>query len=112
MSNADFPAGRTTLSELVSLLKLSIEAAAQASSRLRYNFYKPRDRYAVLLLYRIIDQARAVVVLAEAKEYAAIPIIVRSALDAYADVANLCDHLRYWEHLEVSPRQMIDTSSS
>jgi hypothetical protein len=100
VNNADFPTRRITLGELVDLLKLSIESAVQACSGFRYDFYEPRDRYSVLLLYRIIDQARAVVVMAEATAYVAIPIVARSALDAYADIANLGDYPRYWENLD------------
>lgn len=100
MRNAEFIEQRITLVQLVDLLKRAIGSAVHACDGFRYDFYEPRDRYAVLLLYRIIDQARAVVALAEANAYVAIPIVARSALDAYADIANLADHPRYWENLD------------
>lgn len=37
--------------------------------------------------------------LARAGAVTAIPIITRSALDAYTDIANLAEHPRYWENL-------------
>jgi hypothetical protein len=89
-----------TLTELVEFLKLSIDCAVRACAGLRYDFYAQRDRYAVLLLYAVIDDARAVVALAKAGTHSVIPIVTRSALDAYADIANLCDHADYWKYLE------------
>jgi hypothetical protein len=98
--SASHPPRPIALGELVELLKHSIDSAVQSCAGLRYDFYEPRDRYAVLLLYRIIDLARAVVVLAEGHASVAIPTVARSALDAYADIANLGDHPRYWENLD------------
>lgn len=70
------------------------------SGGLRCDMHNQTDRYAILLLYAVVDHARAVVTLAKAGHYAQIPVITRSALDAYADIANLCDHPSYWRHLE------------
>jgi hypothetical protein len=89
-----------TLDELLTFLKATISAGARICPGLRYDFYEQRDRYAVLLFYAILDHARSIAVLADARAYSAIPVVTRSALDAYADIANLADHSRYYEHLE------------
>jgi hypothetical protein len=96
------PARHVTLKELIEFLKLSIRCAVRACDGLRYDFYTPTDRYAVLLLYATLDHGRSVIALAEAGTYTAIPIVTRTALDAYADIANLCDHPRYWENLKAA----------
>jgi hypothetical protein len=93
---------RVTLPDLIGLLKLSLRHSVRACSGLRYDFYAPTDRYTVLVLYATLDHARAVIALVEAGAYSAIPIVTRAALDAYADIANLCDHPGYWEHLTVA----------
>lgn len=89
-----------TLDELLAFLKATIRAGEGICPGLRYDFYAQRDRYSVLLFYSILDHGRSVVALADAQTYSAISIVTRSALDAYADIANLADHPRYWEHLE------------
>jgi hypothetical protein len=89
-----------TLDELLAFLKATIRAGEGICPGLRYDFYAQRDRYSVLLYYAILDRARSIAALAEAQAYSAIPIVTRSALDAYADIANLADHVGYWEHLE------------
>ncbi len=66
---------------------------------LRFDFYEPRHRYAVLLLWVVLDHARDVVALNQAARHGAIAIVTRSAPDAYADIANLGDHPDYWQHL-------------
>jgi hypothetical protein len=93
-------AATLTLDELLAFLKQTIQAGESICPGLRYDFYAQRDRYSVLLCYAILDHARAIAALAETQTYSAIPIVTRSALDAYADIANLVDHVRYWEHLE------------
>ena len=88
------------LDELLAFLRQTIQAGESICPGLRYDFYARRDRYSVLLYYAILDHARSIAALADAQTYCAIPIVTRSALDAYADIANLADHIRYWEHLE------------
>jgi Family of unknown function (DUF5677) len=92
---------RLTLAELIEFLELSVQSAVTACSGFRYDLSGPRDRFAVLLLYVILDYARAVVALAKADAFAGIPVVARSALEAYVDIANLCDHPGYWKHLVV-----------
>jgi hypothetical protein len=100
MTAANPPGERLTLEELTAFLKMSLECAERACSNgLRFDFYEPRHRYAVLLLWTVLDYARDVIALAQAARYGAIAIVTRSALDAYADIANLGDHPDYWEHL-------------
>jgi hypothetical protein len=89
-----------TLAELTDLLRFSLECAEQACfNGLRFDFYEPRHRYAVLLLWAVLDYARDVLALIQAVRCGAIAIVTRSALDAYADIANLGDRPQYWEHL-------------
>ena len=88
-----------TLDELIGFLELCVRSAVTACPALRYDPHEPRDRFAVLLLFAVLDQARAVLTLARAGAVTAIPIIARSALDAYIDIVNLVDHPRYWENL-------------
>ncbi len=89
-----------TLDELLAFLRQTIQAGESICPGLRYDFYAQRDRYSALLYYAILDHARSIAALADAKTYSAIPIVTRSALDAYADIANLADHVKYWEHME------------
>ena len=100
MTATNPPGERLTLDELTDFLKMSLECAERACSNgLRFAFYEPRHRYTILLLWTVLDYARDVVALAKAARYSAIAIVTRSALDAYADIANLGDHSDYWEHL-------------
>jgi hypothetical protein len=100
MTNETSPEKRLTLEELNGFLELSLACAEQACvNGLRFDFYEPRHRYAVLLLRVVLDHARDVVALNKAARFGAVAIITRSALDAYADIANLGDHANYWEHL-------------
>jgi hypothetical protein len=100
MTNETSPEKKLTLDELNSFLELSLACAEQAfANGLRSDFYEPRHRYAVLLLRVVLDHARDVVALNKAARFGAVAIITRSALDAYADIANLGDHASYWEHL-------------
>ena len=81
------PGERLTLDELTTFLKLSLDCAERAySNGLRFHFYEPRERYAVLLLLTVLDYARDVVALIQAR-YGAIAIVARSALDAYTDIS-------------------------
>lgn len=91
---------RLSLEELTNLLGLSLECAERACANgLRFDFYEPRHRYAVLLFRAVLDHASDIVALNKATRFGAVAIITRSALDAYADIANLGDHANYWEHL-------------
>jgi hypothetical protein len=100
MTNETSPEKRLTLEELNGFLELSLGCAEQAyANGLRFDFYEPRHRYAVLLLRVVLDHARDVVALNKAARCGGVALITRSALDAYADIANLGDHANYWEHL-------------
>jgi hypothetical protein len=91
---------RLTLEELTGFLELSLECAERACTNgLRFDFYEPRHRYAMLLLWAILDHARDVLALGRGARHGAVPLITRSALDAYADIANLGDDPDYWQHL-------------
>ena len=107
---------RLTLGELTSFLELSLECAERACTNgLRFDFYEPRHRYSVLLLWAVLDYARDVVALGRAARYVAISIVTRSALDAYTDVANLGDHPDYWQHLVAADaskwKQLLERAS-
>ena len=94
------PTPRLSVNELTELLQLALVCAERGCANgLRFDFYDPRHRYAVLLLWAVLDHARDVLALAQDGRFGAIPLITRSALDAYADIANLGDHPGYWEHL-------------
>lgn len=110
------PGERLTLQELTAFLTLSLGCAERACSNgLRFDVYEPRHRYAVLLLWAVLDYARDVVSLAQAGRYGAIAIVTRTALDAYADIANLGDHPDYWEHLAAADaskwKQLLERAS-
>lgn len=92
---------RVTLAELVAFVELTIELFPDVRARgLRCDLDKQRDRYSLLLLYAVLDYARSVVALAKAGAHAGIPVVARSALDAYVDICNLGDHADYWRNLE------------
>lgn len=116
MTGENPPSERLTLEELTAFLRLSLECAGRACCNgLRFDFYEPRQRYAVLLLWTVLDYARDAIALAQAARYGAIAIVTRSALDAYADVANLGDHPDYWEHLAAADaskwKQLLERAS-
>jgi hypothetical protein len=92
---------RVTLAELLAFVELTIQRFSEVRTRgLRCDLDNPRHRYSVLLLYAVLDYARSVTALANAGAFAGIPVIARSALDAYVDICNLCDHADYWRTLE------------
>ena len=110
------PGARLTLDELTIFLKLSLDCAERAySNGLRFDFYEPRERYAVLLLWAVLDYGRDVVALIQGARYGAIAIVARSALDAYTDIANLGDHPNYWEHVTAADasswKQLLERAS-
>ena len=106
-----------TLPELTALLELSLDCAVRACTNgFRFDFDEPRYRYSILLLWTVLDYARDVMALSLAARYGAISIITRSALDAYADIANLGDHPDYWRHLVAADaskwKQLLERASS
>jgi Family of unknown function (DUF5677) len=105
-----------TLEELSSFLALSLECAERACANgLRFDFYDPRHRYSILILRAVLDYARDIVALNRAARYSGVAPITRSALDAYADIANLCDHPDYWQHLAAADasswKQLLERAS-
>jgi uncharacterized protein DUF5677 len=117
MADNNAPDEPITLQELIALLELSLNCAVRACNNgLRFEFYEPRHRYSILLLWMVLDYARDVIALSHAARYGAISIITRSALDAYADIANLGDHPDYWRHLVAADaskwKQLLERASS
>jgi len=96
------PPAATNLPELLGLLRLCITTVEAAIQQIRFDAYNPTDRYLVSMLLAVKDYAIGVLALGEARATAALPGTVRSALDAYVDIANLCDHTNYWQHLEAA----------
>jgi hypothetical protein len=81
------------------LLLLCVDRCATAVSRLRLDLGAPTDRYVALLLHAILDYDRAIVSLIDGGRYTAIPVLTRSGLEAYVDLANLCSDPTYWRNL-------------
>jgi hypothetical protein len=92
----------TDLPELLELLRLCVCSVEAAIPNIRFDIYDPTDRYLIAMLLAVRDYARGVIALGDAKTAVAMPGTVRSALDAYVDTANLCDHANYWKHLEAA----------
>ncbi len=116
MTNKNAPTKRLTLEELSGFLELSLECAERACTNgLRFDFYEPRHRYSILLLWAVLEHARDIVALNSAARYSAISLITRSALDAYTDIANLGDHADYWQHLAAADaskwKQLLERAS-
>jgi hypothetical protein len=88
--------------ELVEFLQLTIESSAQAADSFRFNPADSRQLYAILLLYALTDHGRVELNLARAELFTGIGVITRSAIDAYADLCNVCDHPGYFENLEAA----------
>jgi hypothetical protein len=86
----------------VSFLNLSIDSSVRACTAFRCDVADPRHRYAILLLYALTDHARVVLTLAQAGVFAGIGPITRCAIDAYADLCNVCDYPRYFKHLNAA----------
>jgi len=117
MADNNAPDEPITLQELTALLELSLDCAVRACTNgLRFDFDEPRHRYSILLLWTVLDYARDVMALSHATRYGAISTITRSALDAYADIANLGDHPDYWQHLVAADaskwKQLLERASS
>jgi hypothetical protein len=100
---------------LKGLLALSVDAATRAASGLRFSFSNPVQRYSIALFFSVVEQATAVLVLTGTDGRSAIPVVTRAALDAYTDIANLCDNRDYWEHLEAADhwewKQVLERAS-
>lgn len=116
MTNESTQTDPLTLEELSSFLELCLECSERACTNgLRFEFYEPRHRYSVLLLWAVLDYAHDTVALNRAGRYSAIPHIARSALDAYTDIANLGDHADYWQHLTAADaskwKQLLERAS-
>jgi hypothetical protein len=94
-----------THKDLIAFLEQSVQWAVGVCADLRYDAEVPRDRFAVLLLYAVIEHGRAVLTLAKAGVFPAIAVVTRTALDAHVDIANLAEHPHYWENLTA-----VDTS--
>lgn len=91
-----------TLNQLVSFLNLAIESSVRACTAFRCDVADPRHRYAILLLYALTDHARVALTLARAGLFTGIGPITRCAIDAYADLCNVCDDPRYFKHLDAA----------
>jgi hypothetical protein len=91
-----------SLEELLNLLHFCIRSVESIVSHMRFDAVDPTDRYALALLLVITDYARGVASAGVAETFAGIPGQTRSALDAYVDIANLCDYPDYWKHLEAA----------
>jgi uncharacterized protein DUF5677 len=92
----------TNLPELLGVLQLCVNSVEAAIPQIRFDITDPTERYLIVMLLAVKDYARGVIALADAKTAVAMPGTVRSALDAYVDIANLCDHVEYWKHLEAA----------
>jgi hypothetical protein len=87
------------LPELLELLKLCVRAVETAVPHLRFDPFEPSDRFLVGLLSQMVAYAQGVRAVGAAGTYALIPGATRSAIYAYVDIANLCDHSTYWKTL-------------
>ncbi len=92
----------TDLPELLDMLRLCVKSVEAAIPQIRFDIYDPTDRYLIAMLLAVKDYANGVIALGDAKTWVAMPGTVRSALYAYVDIANLCDHADYWKHLEAA----------
>jgi len=93
------------VAHVVPVLRLSLEQASDAIPHIRVDPDSPTGEYCLGLLLTIFDHGRSVIALADAGAHSGIPIITRSCLEGYVDIANLCDRPDYWKHL-----LLMDTS--
>lgn len=96
----DIPGVR--LAQLVGFLELAIQCSVRACSAFRCDVAAPQHRYAILLLYALTDHARVTLGLARAAAFTGIGPITRCAIDAYADLCNVCEDPRYFKHLDAA----------
>jgi hypothetical protein len=92
----------TDLPELLDVLRLCLRSVDAAIPQIRFAIYDPTDRYLIVMLLAVRDYARGVIAMGDAGTTTALSGAVRSAVDAYVDIANLCDHSEYWKHLEAA----------
>ena len=92
----------TDLPELLGMLRLCVSCVDAAIPQIRFDVGDPTDRYLIAMLLAVRDYARGMIALGDARVPLAMPGTVRSALDAYVDIANLCEHADYWKHLEAA----------
>jgi hypothetical protein len=91
-----------TLDQLVGFLELAIESSVRACSAFRCDVADPQHRYAILLLYALTDHARVALGLARGAAFTGIGPTTRCAIDAYADLCNVCECPRYFKHLDAA----------
>jgi Family of unknown function (DUF5677) len=110
----EFP--EVPLEQLVGFLSLSIDSSVRAAAAFRCDVADPRHRYAIMLLYALTDHARVTLTLAQAGVFTGIGPITRCAIDAYADLCNVCDHPRYFKHLDAASafhwRRLLERASA
>jgi hypothetical protein len=82
------------------LLRLAVSRASQAAEHLRFSFGVETELACAVLLLATIDHGRSVLALLAAKAYPGIPVIGRSAVEAYIDICNLCSKPGHWRHLD------------
>jgi hypothetical protein len=92
----------TDFAELLGLLRVCLRSVEAAIPQMRFDINDQTDLYLIAMLLAVKDYAHGVLALGEANSTAALPGTVRSALDAYVDLANLCVHPNYCEHLEAA----------
>jgi hypothetical protein len=88
------------LKQITALLQLCVERAARAAEHLRFSFGNKTDLACAVLLLALIDHGRSVLALLAAKAYPGVPVIGRSAIEAYIDICNLCSDPGYWPYLD------------
>lgn len=90
------------LPRLLDMLGVCVRGVETAIPQTRFDFAHQADIYLAAMWLAVKDYAIGVLALGRARALVALPSTVRSALDAYVDIANLCDHPDYWEHLEAA----------
>jgi hypothetical protein len=91
-----------SLPRLLGLLRLCVQRTEVAIAQMRFDASVPTDRDLIALLLGIADYSRGVIAAGNARTFAVITGATRSALDAYVDIANLCDDPGYWKHLDAA----------
>lgn len=88
--------------EIFSYLRKEIEAVSNLASELKFDSTHPLHQHVVSLYGSIIELSSSVKELYVAGHFSAIPVVLRTILEAYVDLRNLCMDPKYGYSLTIN----------
>jgi len=84
---------------MVDYIKRLHDASVDLSKRIRFDKRVPQQLYLTMLYVSIVELTDCIFILVQAKEYAGIPSLFRSLLEAFVDFKNLTHNESYANHM-------------